>query len=161
MEVNPQGLKTFPDNTPSSVLSNRWHHVVARFDGTHKEIWVDGRRVAGWTHTGPVRPGEAALRIGAAGEKGFPRQFLDADIAMPAIYARAMSPAEIAARFADRGLSRPAGPDLLACWPLDEERGDRAADASPHQRARPDHQPRNLDDRRARLRCRRRPVRDL
>ena len=46
MEVNPQGLKTFPDNTPSSVLSNHWHHVVARFDGAVKQVWVDGRQVA-------------------------------------------------------------------------------------------------------------------
>ncbi len=134
MEVNPQGLKTFPDNTPSSVLSNRWHHVVARFDGTHKDVWVDGVRVAGWTHSGPVRAGEAALRIGAAGTQGMSSALLDADIAMPTIYARALSPAEIKARFADQGLSRPAGPDLLACWPLDEERGERAADASPHER---------------------------
>jgi hypothetical protein len=134
MEVNPKGLKTFPDNTPSSVLSNRWHHVVARFDGTNKEIWVDGRRVAGWTHSGAVRPGDVALRIGAAGEKGLSTGFLDADIALPAIYARALAPEEIAARFADRGPSRPAARDLLACWPLDEERGDRAADASPHGR---------------------------
>jgi hypothetical protein len=134
MQVNPQGLKTFPDNTPSSVLSNRWHHVVAQFDGTGKQVWVDGRQVARWAHSGSVRPGAVALRIGSAGQQGVSAEFLDADIAMPALYARALSPAEIAARFTDRGLSRPTGPDLLACWPLDEERDDRAADASPHGR---------------------------
>ncbi len=134
MEVNPQGLKTFPDNTPSSVLSNRWHHLVVRSDGAVKEIWVDGRKAAGWTFTGAVRPGEAALRIGSAGREGFSADFLDADIAMPAIYARALSDGEIARRFADRGSTRPTGPDLLSCWPLDEERGERAADASPHRR---------------------------
>jgi hypothetical protein len=134
MEVNPQGLRTFPDNAPSSVLSNRWHHVVARFDGEVKEVWVDGLRVAGWKQPGPVRPGVAALRIGASGQEGFSTGFLDADIAMPALYARALSPDEIAARFADRGSSRPTGPDLLASWPLDEERGERAADATPHRR---------------------------
>ena len=107
-------------------------------------------RWRGWKHSGPVRPGGAALRIGAAGQEGVTTAFLDADIAMPAIYARALSPAEIAARFADRGLSRPTGPDILACWPLDEERGERAADASPSRAARADHQSGDMDDRRAR-----------
>jgi hypothetical protein len=134
MEVNPQGLKTFPDNTPSSVLSNQWHHVVVRFDGTTGQVWVDGRPGDEWVITGPVQPGEAALRIGAAAHEGASAEFLDADIAMPAIYARALTPAEIAARFADRGLTHPNGPHLLACWPLDEERGERAADASSHGR---------------------------
>jgi hypothetical protein len=134
MEVNPQGLKTFPDNTPSSVLTNQWHHVVLRFDGAIAQVWVDGRPGDEWIVPNPVRPGEAALRIGAAGHEGVSTGFLDADIAMPAIYARALSPAEISARFADRGSSRPTGPDLLACWPLNEERGERAADASPHGR---------------------------
>ena len=53
---------------------------------------------------------------------------------MPAIYGRALSPAEISANSAAKALKRPADPSLLACWPLDEERGDRAADASPHGR---------------------------
>lgn len=134
MQLNPQGVKVFPDNTPSSVRSNRWHHVVARFDGTDKEIWVDGRRVAGWKYSGPVRPGAAALRIGAAGDRGTSTGFLDADIAVPALYARAISPEEIAHRFARRGQSPPTASDLLACWPLNEERGERAADLGPHGR---------------------------
>lgn len=134
MEVNPEGLKHFPDNTPSSVLANRWHHVIARFDGDLKQIWVDGREVASWTHSGPARPGAAALRIGAAGERGEATALLDADLAMPAIYGKALSPAEIAARFAARALSPPTGPELLACWVLDEEKGSRAADSSPHGR---------------------------
>jgi len=134
MVVNPEGLKHFPDNTPSSVLSNQWHHVIARFDGVDKQIWVDGREVARWAYAGPVRPGVAALRIGAAGHEGLTTALLDADLAMPVIYGKALSPAEIAGRFADKALSRPNGPELLACWPLEEERGARVADSSAHQR---------------------------
>jgi hypothetical protein len=134
MVVNPDGLKHFPDNTPSSVRSNKWHHVVATFDGAQKRVWVDGREVAAWKHSGPVRPGSSPLRIGASGEAGVTGGLLDADLAMPAIYSKALSAAEIEARFATKGLSRPSGPDLLACWPLNEERGDRAADASGHGR---------------------------
>jgi Concanavalin A-like lectin/glucanases superfamily len=134
MEINPQGLKHFPDNTPSSVRSNRWHHVIARFDGTSKQIWVDGREVAAWRYAGPMRPGAAALRVGASGHEGVTAALLDADLAMPALYGNALSDAEIAARFAAVALSHPTGPELLAYWPLNEERGERVADASSHGR---------------------------
>ena len=66
MVVNPEGLKHFPDNTPNSVASNQWHHVVACFDGTTKHVWVDGREVASAEAGLAFRPGLAPLRIGAA-----------------------------------------------------------------------------------------------
>lgn len=134
MVVNPDGLKHFPDNTPSSVLSNQWHHVIARFDGEAQEIWVDGRKTAESAVSFGFRPGGAALRIGGAGRRGVVDGLLDADVAMPAIYGKALSTTEIAARFASKGLERPSDPALLACWPLSEERGERVADASPHGR---------------------------
>lgn len=134
MVVNPEGLKHFPDNTPSSVLSNRWHHVIATFDGKSKQVWVDGKEVGHWNYSGPVRSGSSPLRIGGAGEKGLANSLLDADLAMPAIYGRALSSEEIAARFAANALSRPTHPELLACWSLEEERGDQVADASQHGR---------------------------
>ena len=134
MTVNPEGLKAFPDNTPSSVLSNEWHHIVAQYDGSTKQLWVDGKEVARWDVKGSVRPGPAPLRIGAAGIQGRAEQLLDADLAMPAIYGAALSPSEIAARVAAKGLTLPTHPALLACWHLNEERGDRVADSSPHGR---------------------------
>ena len=92
MQINPQGLKISADNTPSSVLSNKWHHVVARFDGSSKQVWVDARRVAAWPHEGTVRPGGAPLRIGAAGTDGLAAQAaLDADLAMPSDLCRGVS----------------------------------------------------------------------
>ncbi len=134
MVVNPEGLKHFPDNTPSSVASNQWRHVVARYDGKRKQVWVDGREVAS-TETGVVfRPGSAALRMGAAGRHGAAAELLDADIAMPAIYGKALSPSEIASRFATSALQRPTDASLLACWLLSEERGEALADVSPHGR---------------------------
>ncbi len=134
MQINPEGLKTYPDNTPSSVLNNQWHHVVAQYDGRSKKIWVDGQEVGRWTFSGPWRPGTAPLRIGAVGKQGLADELLDADLALPAIYGKALTADEIAARWKSKGLSRPASDDLLACWPLDEERGERAADSSGHAR---------------------------
>jgi hypothetical protein len=135
MQINPEGLKTFPDNAPSSVLSNQWHHVVAVIDGQEKQIWVDGREVGRWKHSGPARPGAAPLRIGAAGKAGRADFLLDADLALPAIYGRALTADEILARAATRGLVPATGPGLLACWPLDEEQGERVADGSGNGRA--------------------------
>ena len=118
------------------MLSNRWHHVVARFDGA-VEAGLGRRPRGGRAGRTPARCGPGPPRSGSARpvRTGVATAFLDADLAMPAIYGKALSPAEIAARFADRGSSRVRpDPTLLACWPLDEERGDRAADASPHGR---------------------------
>ena len=132
MVINPEGLKHFPDNTPSSVLSNRWHHVVATFDGKSKMVWIDGLKVAAWETGVAAKPGKAPLRIGAAGHDGFASFLLDADLAMPALYAKALTPAEIEARFKSDGLAKPTDSKLIACWPLDEERGSKLADSAPH-----------------------------
>ena len=161
MVIDPEGLKHFPDNTPSSVLANEWHHVVARYDGRAKQVWVDGRKVAEGESAVAFRPGDAALRIGGAGRKGVTADLLDADLAMPAIYGRALEPAEIAARFAATGLEVPADPALLACWPLNEEKGDRIADSDAEWEDRADHQSGDVDDRGAGISRRRPQVRRL
>ncbi len=109
---------------------SRWHHVVAVFDGQFKEVWVDGRRAGRWAFSGMVRPGLAPLRIGALGRDGLADQFLDADIAMPAIYGRALDEREIVARHHGRGLDAAKGANLLGCWPLAEEKGEHVADSS-------------------------------
>jgi hypothetical protein len=130
MQINPQGLKIQSDNTPSSVLSNTWHHVVSCYGGDSKQVWVDGKQVASWKAVGSIRPGDAPLRIGACGNNGLADGLLDADIAMPAIYSRVLSAEAIEARFATKALARPLDAALVGCWPLDEERGDKAADTS-------------------------------
>ena len=70
MTINPQGLKIQSDNTPSSVLSDEWHHVVATFGGDSEQLWVDGQKVASWQATGPIRP----RRLTAAHRGGRERQ---------------------------------------------------------------------------------------
>ncbi|MGO9471222.1 MAG: N,N-dimethylformamidase beta subunit family domain-containing protein [Isosphaeraceae bacterium] len=116
------------------VKLSRWHHVAAVFDGQFKEVWVDGRRAGRWRFSGTVRPGLTPLRIGALGRDGLADQFLDADIAMPAIYGRALDEREIVARHRARGLDAAKGPNLLGCWPLAEEKGDQVADSSGQRR---------------------------
>ena len=160
MEVNPQGLKSFPDNTPSSVHSNRWHHVVARFDGALKQL--SGRWSRGWQlevlRLRAARGRESC--IGAAAQDGVASEFLDADLAMPTIYGRAVSrrdrgPTRLPRTLPSNwtwasGLLAAGGGTGRAC-------GGRRSSRS----ARSDHQSGHLDDRRPRSRCGCATVRNL
>ena len=117
MTINPQGLQIQSDNTPSSVLSNQWHHVVACYGGDLKQVWVDGKLVASWKAVGPIRPGKTALRIGASAKNGLADCLLDADIAMPAILRQRASAEAIAAVIRTR--SAPGSADRCrATWLL-------------------------------------------
>lgn len=116
------------------LAARRWQHVAATWDGRVAALWVDGALVGQWDARGDVRAGAAPLRLGASGVDGAADRFLDADIAMPVLYSRALDADEIAARHSRRGLSMPQGRHVLACWPLREERGERVADASGFQR---------------------------
>jgi hypothetical protein len=115
--------------TPAGVLKrNVWHHLAATWDGWKKRVYVDGREVGAWDFVGPLLPGTHPLRLGAMGQGGAARHFLDGDLAMPAIHGRALDPAGILERFTQQGLQPARGDSVLACWPLAEERGDRVAD---------------------------------
>ena len=123
--------------TGSKLNLRQWHHLVGVWDGETNvaAIWVDGKRAAQWQASqtlAPRKAGSSGLRIGAYGERGIIGHFFDGDIAMPAIYTRALSVEEIAVRFSKRGLKAPElnDPALAAFWPLDEERGRQVADES-------------------------------
>ncbi len=122
--------KTVHRTKPGTVKRNRWHHVVATWDGKTKRVYVDAKEVGTWDFTGPLLPGKHALRLGAMAQKGIAQHFLDGDLAMPAVYDRALSADEIIERFKQEGLQSARGNGVLACWPFSEERGERVADAS-------------------------------
>ena len=119
---------------PKVVARNVWHHVVATWDGMRKRIYVNATERGAWDFFGPLLPGRHPLRLGAMAQGGKTRLFLEGDLAMPAIYDRALSAEDVQARFSGKGLVRAEGPGVLACWPLDEERGITVADASGHGR---------------------------
>ena len=118
-------------HSPDNVLKRgEWSHVVARWDGEEKSIWVNGEQVAAWPFRGEVRGCDAPIRLGARGDWGEAYRLLDADIAMPTIYNRALSPEEIKNRHQQQALVQPQGDEVMACWPLSEERGAAVADIS-------------------------------
>lgn len=125
------GLPDTPTFNAFVTPPSTWHHVVAVGAYGHKTIWVDGRIVGQWGVGQSIAPAACPLRIGAFGQGGKAAGFLDADIAMPAIYSRPLTEEEIRTRYAERGLNPPAlEPALLGCWPLAEERGEQIADVS-------------------------------
>lgn len=121
-----------------SITPNVWLHVAAVFDGARSTVdfrvtradtgAVVTRSVASSGMSG-VLPAAVQFRVGAYGAYGHTNQFLDADIAMPAVHLRALSSNELAGR-AVSALSVATGTGLWACWPLSEGCGDLAHDVS-------------------------------
>ena len=117
-----------------------------------KQVWVDGGT---GRELDALRSRSArAMRRCGSGRRArtdWPTALLDADIAMPAIYGRALSAEEIEARFARQGLSRPTRRRSAGA----AGRSMRSEAIGPPTRRligrhAHDHQPRDLDDRRAR-----------
>ncbi|MDC0144667.1 hypothetical protein OAK45_09095 [Verrucomicrobia bacterium] len=126
---------SFQQTKPGLVKTQQWQHLVGTWDGKKKRIFLDGKLVDEVAFSGTVRPGETALRIGAYGQEGKAVNFFNGDLAMCAIYDRALNGEQVSKRFADRGLTVPKNDRLLACWPFAEERGTQVADISDFGRA--------------------------
>lgn len=119
-------------SAPDVVAPGSWYHLVATWNGREKVLKVNGNEVGRWPFAGPVQVNSAPLRIGSYGSNGSADNFLDADIALPVIYNRALSPAEVAVRFADQGQTAPRGSQVLVAWTFAEERGEVVVDVSGH-----------------------------
>jgi hypothetical protein len=119
---------------PGQVTRGRWHHLVARWDGAEKQVWVDGRKVSSWPFPGPLRPGPHPIRLGAMSEKAVTTRLLDGDLAMVVVRNNAISDEEIQQRHGEQGLLPSTGPAVLACWTFAEERGAQVRDISRHGR---------------------------
>jgi len=124
---------------PSTHLltDSRWHHVAAVCDSVAGfiKLYLDGNEQTVSSTPGiTVTPGPAPLRIGAYGENGMTGHLLDADIALPVIYNRALTLVEITFRFNDKGQTIPDVSDVLGCWPLDEEGDTSVHDISSFER---------------------------
>ena len=107
-----------------------WRHLVLTWEDGRAAFYENGKFQASWDVPGPIRPGRTPLRLAAAGDQGEAADFFDGDLAAPAVYSRALSASEIQTRHVARALKPPPSDGLLAHWPLDEESGDRVADAS-------------------------------
>lgn len=148
--LNPQGGVNFyfgqrsefhvdysHDTNAGIIKPNEWHHIVASWDGEKAVVWVNGKQEGTWNWFGvgmSVATGNAPIRLGAGAEGGATMRILDGDLAMPVIYKRGLTEAEVRQRLAQRGLQPTNERHVYACWPLHEERGDRVEDVSEYHR---------------------------
>ena len=116
--------------TAREPLSQQWQHIAATLFRGAMTLFVNGVAVARGLGPSNCKPARAPLRIGAGGRDGVADDFLDADIAMPAIHGRLLGSAEILARFDDGAQHPPDGAAVLGCWPLSEQRGEEVRDIS-------------------------------
>jgi len=130
-EAVPEVLKRLL--TGPKLNHRRWNHIVGTYDGNTALLLVNGRQES-VAVVPEVRAGEAPLRLGALGADGVADRFLDGDLAMPVIYAKALSMDEVMERIKLRGLTPPELKDVLACWPLAEENGEVVSDIGPEKR---------------------------
>lgn len=114
---------------PSAINTMAWTHLAAVLNNGVARLYVNGVQVdTAGGFPANMQAGPSPLRIGAYGDATGTSNFLNGDIAMPAIYSRALSAAEISAR----ATTLPPVPatDAIGCWPLSEETGAVLADAS-------------------------------
>ncbi len=80
-----------------SAQTNVWHHLAGVYDGANASLYVDGKKVAGPTSAAGFSPNESLpLRLGAT---TIPNRTYDGWVDEAAFYAKALSPATIAAHY--------------------------------------------------------------
>jgi len=151
LAISPEGRLTFylgdgkefnndwPLTSEAAQLNKeKWHHIAVTKNSDGRAIWLDGRKVAGTAINPPHKnvKWSAPLRLGAGGNADTTStpsrtaDYFDGDLAMPALYSRALTESEIKERFTRKGLVPASGGDVIGCWPLDEENGDKIRDIS-------------------------------
>jgi hypothetical protein len=129
---NPEWLKS----STVAITDGNWHHLATTFKNGTAKLFVDGVLRASFIRPAVVNPGAGPLHLAAFGGS-VTSGTLDGDLAMPAIYSRALTdvavggaPGEVQTRSTTKPPIVPGAAGLLACWPLTEERGTTLADVS-------------------------------
>ncbi len=118
-----------------SVPSDTWTHIVGTWDGTTKRLYIDGVLDASAPFAGPIHDTDEEVFIGATrGGGGNTSGFLNGAIDSPAIHAVALTPAQIATRFAEQADYDEGNPGVLpstvAQWNLQEMESTTLVDAT-------------------------------
>ena len=118
----------------SPVPADTWTYVVATWDGTTKRLYIDGALDTQEPFAGPIYDTTEPVRVGAFGDASSGHSFLNGSIDSPAIHAGVLTPAEIAARYAERAEYDAGTPGTLpatvAQWNFQELDGFTLTDAT-------------------------------
>ena len=108
-----------------TIETNVWYHLVATYDGTTAILYTNGVEAARGTNPNYVPNPSVSLGIGARGDNSF---WFDGSVDEVAIYGKVISPAQVAAHYAN-GTATPPSPAYnqlvladspLGYWRLDE-----------------------------------------
>ena len=113
--------------TPDALSVNTWTHVVATYDGANKRIYLNGQLETTQPRTGAIFDSAQPLRVGAR-EAGGAHFYGDIDGAT--VYSRALTPAEVQARFALGASSPGVLAGAVAQYDCEEMVGDKLSDAT-------------------------------
>lgn len=86
----------------TNPVQNKWHHIVATYDGSMMQLYVDGSLDNTQTHSGDIVSSSSSLLLGK--HKDYNRHF-NGNIDELAIYSRVLSASEISSRYT-RGSQR-------------------------------------------------------
>lgn len=82
--------------TPASTITiGQWHHVAATYDGTTKQIYVDGALISSGNASGALTYNNDSVRIGCDENNGSPALRFNGALDEIQLYNRALSLAEI------------------------------------------------------------------
>lgn len=112
-----------------NIIKGHWVHITATWDGSHKKIWINGKKLAESKFSGSFTSTEK-LRVGALNRKGEAGLSLDGELAQCIIYNRALNEEEVKKRSKSWGMKLPAAQDVVVYWPLDEGEGRVISDKS-------------------------------
>ena len=87
------------------VNDGAWHHVVATYDGSHKELWIDGQIDARLAATGSIAGNSLTVCIGnSIDPKGnLMNRYWNGALDDVAVYNRALTPTEITEHYQSGG----------------------------------------------------------
>lgn len=112
------GIDTFAGYTGDNTWWEDWHHYVFVKDGSTKTIYIDGQVFLTGENTGALATDNTVLWIGTNGDGS--GNYLHGQMDDFAVFANALSPADVTALFGGTAPDALGGATLLAYWPFDD-----------------------------------------
>ncbi|HZF63512.1 MAG TPA: LamG domain-containing protein, partial [Chitinophagaceae bacterium] len=139
--LNPEGgldilMSNKQYSTPAAIFKKDvWHHWSVVRNGSMLIFYLDGVQQKSWSVTTSLSFTGKPLTIGARINRNNQLENLsDIDIAAIACYNISLNDDQVKSRFECRGLTPPGNTGLIANWMFNEEKGDKVADRSVHNR---------------------------
>lgn len=124
LHIKSTGLEFFVDNCRDSdyftITTNKWYHIVGVYNGTNRQLYVDGKLEKNSSCTGKTLNNAYNFSIGADNEFTYNYSGLMDDVRL---YNRALSPSEVSALYNY-------APGPVGYWDFNDGSGNNVIDKS-------------------------------